>query len=107
MLIKDLAANTSLDRKAMAGVVGGNGQPVSPLLDFVSIFAPSNQSGAQESAAQGFTGPQSNLTYQSDNDVIFAAPGSQVINYGGNSSTSSNAAQAAAASIPVLLQAVV
>jgi hypothetical protein len=106
MLINDLAASSSLDSKAMGRILGGNGFPSSPLLSITDIFAPSNQFAQQSSAAQAFTGPQSNFTSQSDNDVIFAAPGSQVINFGGNRSTSSNTASAVAASIPTLLQLV-
>jgi hypothetical protein len=106
MLINDLTASSSLDSKAMGRIVGGNGFPSSPLLDILSVFAPSNQFGTQESVAQAASGPQSNATFQSDNDVIFAAPGSQVINFGGNRSTSSNTASVVAASIPTLLQLV-
>lgn len=105
LTIKDLAESKDLDRAAMVRIAGGNGNS-SPLLDIVSIFAPSNQFGTQTSAAAAATGPQSNVTMQYDNDVILAAPGSQVINTGGNSATSSNVAQVAAASIPTLLQSV-
>ena len=102
LTIKDLTVSKELDSKEMAGVTGGTH---GPLLDFYSMFAPSNQYGVQESAAQAFTGPQSNATYQSDNDVIYAAPGSQALNWGGNTSHSNNHATAAAFSIPVAVQA--
>lgn len=104
--IADLAINEALDHDAMRAIRGGNATPASPLIDVASIFTPSNQYGTQESAAMGFTGPQSNVTLQEDNDVIVAAPGSQVINMGGNHASSSNAASAAASSIPSLLQMV-
>lgn len=106
LMIKDLAESKALDSKAMGRISGGTGRPASPLIDILSVFAPSNQFGQQFSQAQAATGPQSNVTVQNDNDVILAAPGSQVINTGGNSATSSNAASVAAASIPVLLQSV-
>jgi hypothetical protein len=101
LTIEDLSENRELDREAMATIAGGTR---GPLLDFASIFTPSNQTAMQQSAAQAFTGPQSNATFQSDNDVIMAAAGSQVINMGGNTSTSSNAASVASHALNTLLQ---
>ena len=106
MLIKDLRSSKELDDKDMTGVVGGSGTPVAPLLGISDIFAPSNQFAQQTSFSQAFSGPQTNGTFQTDDDVIFAGQGAQVINTGGNHSTSSNAASVASASIPLLLQSV-
>jgi hypothetical protein len=98
--IDDLNEDTELDRSAMATIVGGIRTTNSPLLNFTDIFSPSNQFAQQFSAASAFTGPQSNLTSQSDNDVLFAAPGAQIINTGGNTSNSQNTAAANANSNP-------
>jgi hypothetical protein len=106
MTIKDLAANKALDSKDMSRISGGTGRPANPLLDVTSIFAPSNQFGTQVSSAVAFTGPQSNLTYQGDNDVILAGQGAQAINLGGNDAVSNNTAAVNAVSAPVLVQSV-
>ena len=104
MLIKDLCSSKELDRKAMAGVVGGSGYPYIPLLGISEIFAPSNQFATQTSAAQAFTGLQSNVTYQGDNDVLHIGAGGQGVNLGGNHSTSNNSAHVSAVSAPVIAQ---
>ena len=105
MLIKDLRASKDLDSKEMSGVVGGSGYPGVPLLGINEIFAPSNQFATQTSISSAFTGPQSNVTHQGDNDVIHAGYGAQAINTGGNYSTSNNSAHVTAVSAPYLIQA--
>jgi hypothetical protein len=102
--IKDLRSSNDLDSKEMSGVVGGSGYPGVPLLGINEIFAPSNQFATQTSISSAFTGPQSNVTHQGDNDVIHAGYGAQVTNTGGNYSTSNNSAHVTAVSAPYLSQ---
>jgi bacteriocin-like protein len=104
MLINDLAVSKELNTEEMATVVGGTGIPMAPLLNLSSFFAPSNQFATQTSMSSAFTGPQGNMTYQGDNDMVMADAGAQALNLGGNSSSSLNSASATAVSSTTIIQ---
>ncbi len=83
LTIKDLQASKQLDSKEMAGVVGGQNIPAFAL----NLMSPQNSPKQADlmGLAASFTGPQSNMNMQSDNDTNIVAGSGQVVNYGGNS----------------------
>lgn len=104
MKVEDLKDSKELSREEMSKVAGGNATPANPLLDVMSVFAPTNDYGVQVSQAAAFTGEQANMTVQGDNDVIVGDAGSQALNLGGNSASSANVAGVTSVSAPTLVQ---
>ncbi len=84
LTIKDLTSSKELDRKSMAGVVGGNGIPTS-----FNVESPINAPKFAElmGLASSYTGPQLNTNMQSDNDYNAVIGSGQVVNSGGNSNS--------------------
>ncbi len=82
LTIKDLTASKELDSKEMASVAGGNGIPAFLL----NIASPVNAPKAASliGVATSYTGPQTNLTMQNDDDFNAVIGSGQVINTGGN-----------------------
>ena len=90
LTIKDLTASKELDGKEMASVAGGIGIP--PFV--LNLFSPVN--GPKQADLMGValssTGPQLNTTIQNDNDTNVVIGSGQVVNYGGNTNATYQAA---------------